>query len=182
MRKYPPLSLTPKEYELEVKKSLDGLSLGLTDYYSEHRALVSGVDGEYEIDITVRFTALGVDYLTLVECKRYNKPVEREKVQALLSKMHSVGAQKGIIFSTSGFQSGATDFAAVHGIALVELLDGSASYFRKSADDDGPIPWSQIPPGVPRIVGWLHKGATRMIVEPDRPEYLRGYLEENDSN
>jgi restriction system protein len=173
---YPPLKLTPKEYEIAVKRNLDALSAGLTDYQSVHREIVAGVDGEYEIDITVRFTAIGVDYLTLIECKRYNRPVGREKVQALLSKMHSVGAHKGIIFSTSGFQSGAGEFADAHGIALVEFVDGRSSYIRKSAQDDDLASWSEVPSGIPRIVGWQHEGKTRMIVTPDHPEYLLAYL------
>ena len=178
MNDYPPPQLTPREFELEVKATLDELSAGLTDYQAQQREIVAGTDGEYEIDITVRFTALNADYLTLVECKRYKKPVEREKVQALLSKMQSVGAHKGIIFSTSGFQSGASEFAGVHGIALIELVDGRATWIRKGVDTDGPVPWSEVPDSIPRIVGLLHKGNSRSLVSRERPDALRSFLDE----
>ena len=45
--------------------------------------VVSGSDGNYEFDVTVRFSALGADYLTVIKCKHYKNRVEREKVQAL---------------------------------------------------------------------------------------------------
>lgn len=178
MIEYPPLELTPRQYELEVKALLDGLSMGLIDYQSEHREIVVGADGEYEIDITARFTALGANFLTLIECKRYSKPVEREKVQVLYSKLQSVGAQKGMIFSTSGFQSGASEFAEVHGIALIELVDGRATWIRKGADTGQPVPWSEVPAYIPRIVGWLHKGKSRSFVTNDRPDSLQSFLKE----
>lgn len=121
--------------------------------------------------------ALNVDFLTLVECKRYRAPVDREKVQALLSKMQSVGAQKGILFSTSGFQSGAIEFAQIHGIALVELVDRRSTYLTKSLENDDLLPWPQVPNFIPRIAGWLVRGNKMSLVTPDHPEYLKAYLE-----
>ncbi|MGH6870034.1 MAG: restriction endonuclease [Rhizomicrobium sp.] len=177
MHDYPPPRLTPEEFELEVKKNLDSAAVGLSDYKSRHREIVAGADGEYEIDITARFTALGANYLTLVECKHYRRPVGREKVQALWTKMQSVGAQKGILFSVSGFQSGAVEFAEAHGIGLVEFVDGRSSWVRKSYEDEGPIPWKRVPDYIPRIAGWLRKGNRRSLVASDHPDALRGFLE-----
>jgi restriction system protein len=176
MRKYPPPNLTPEAFELEVKSKLDGLGAGLADYRSEHREVVAGADGEYEIDITVRFTALGANFLVLVECKHYRRPVGREKVQALFAKMQSIGAHKGLMFATNGFQSGAIEFADAHGIALVELVDGRNSWIRKSADFNGPVPWSEVPDYVPRIVGWLRNGDTMCLVAQDRLDALMAFL------
>jgi restriction system protein len=176
MHSYPPPTLTPEAFELEVKKDLDGLGAGLADYRSEHREVVAGTDGDYEIDIAVRFTALGANFLTLVECKHYRRPVEREKVQALFAKMQSVGAHKGLMFATGGFQSGAVEFATVHGIALVEVVDGRSAWIRKSAGFDGPVPWSQVPDHVARIVGWLRAGNTRSLVKPGHLDALLSFL------
>lgn len=47
----------------------------------------------------------------LVECKKYDKPVGRDKVEILANRLQSIGAQKGILISTSGFQSGAARYA-----------------------------------------------------------------------
>ena len=121
----------------------------------------------------------GANFLALVECKHYKRPVEREKVQALRAKLQAVGARKGIMFSTSGFQAGASEFAEAHGIALVEFVDGRSCYIRRSVDFAGPIPWSQMPPQIPRIVGWLHQGTLRSIVTPDYPDGLRSFLGED---
>src|SRR4051812_35175212 len=89
MVEYPPPVLSPKEFELQVKQrlDLDANSAGLVDYQSRHREIIGGADGEYEIDITLRFSAFGADYLTLVECKHYKRRVEREHVLALWAKM-----------------------------------------------------------------------------------------------
>lgn len=66
--------LTPREFELVVKNNLDALSGELTDYRSEHREVLEGMDGEYEIDITLRFTAFGgASFLTLVTPMRKTK-------------------------------------------------------------------------------------------------------------
>jgi restriction system protein len=176
MTMYPPLELTPEAFELEVKKDLDRVGAGLTDYQSQHREVLAGTDGEYEIDIAVRFTALGANFLVLVECKHYKRPVGREKVQALLAKLQSVGAHKGIMFAPSGYQSGAIEYADAHGIALVELVDGRNSWLRKSADFDGPIPWSQVPDYVPRIAGWMRDGDAMSLVTPDDLDALMAFL------
>jgi hypothetical protein len=58
--------------------------------------------------------------------------VKRDRVQELWAKIQSVGAHKGILFATAGFQSGAIEFAKSHGIALVEIADGRSSYVVKT--------------------------------------------------
>jgi restriction system protein len=67
--RYPAIQLTPKEFELEVKSILDRLGLDLNNFSSKHREVVAALDGEYEIDVTVRFSVLEVEFLVLVECK-----------------------------------------------------------------------------------------------------------------
>ena len=67
MIEYPRPDLSPEEFELFTKRMLDAASSGLHEYRSEHREIIPGADGEYEIDITVRFSALGADYLNSSE-------------------------------------------------------------------------------------------------------------------
>jgi hypothetical protein len=67
-----------------------------------------------------------------VECKHDKSRVKRDRVQELWAKIQSVGAHKGILFATAGFQSGAIEFAKSHGIALVEIADGRSSYVVKT--------------------------------------------------
>ncbi len=151
MRTEIPPSLTPHEYELAVKEILDGAGVELTEFRSEHLEKVAGVDGSYIIDITVRFNALGANFLVLVECKHERRKVERQDVQVLRDKLQSTGAQKGMLFSVAGFQQGAIEYADVHKIALVQLVGGKSTWFTKSIGPPAPpAPWANIP----KYVGW----------------------------
>jgi restriction system protein len=85
------------------------------------------------MDVVVRFTAFdGAEYLTLVECKHHKNSIKRELVQALHSKLQSVGGQKAMMFSTAKFQRGAIEFAQVHNISLVHFRDNEMTYCVKS--------------------------------------------------
>lgn len=81
--KFPRIKLTPQQFELQVKDLIDASGMQIENYKSVHREKLVTAEGEYEIDITARFTALGAHYLTLIECKYYTHPVKREHVQAL---------------------------------------------------------------------------------------------------
>jgi restriction system protein len=171
---YPPPVLSPEEFELFVKRMLDAESTELPNYRSSHRETIVGSDGEYEFDITIRFSAVGADYITLVECKHYKSRVKRERVQELWAKIQSVGAHKGILFATAGFQSGAIEFAKSHGIALVEVADGRSSYLVKGKISDmDVIPWHMVPDCIPRIVGWVIDGNNMSRVSVDDGRRLR---------
>jgi restriction system protein len=107
-------------------------------------------DGTYEIDITVRFQALDVEFLVLVECKHHISPIKRDVVEILFDRVRAVAGHKGIIFSTSGFQSGAVQYAQAHGVALVEIADGRTCYVTRGYEAD-----QDLPNGVHLRVGWL---------------------------
>jgi len=130
--KYPYPKMAPRDFELIVKQTLDAEGAAFTDYQSKHREVLDGFDGSYEIDIAIRFGFFGLEYVTLVECKAYGSPVKREKVAELWAKLQSLGAHKGVLFSTSGFQSGALKFALRHGIALVHVADKMTSVLAKA--------------------------------------------------
>lgn len=118
-------SVTPTEFEklcLEILKSYaDGEHL--SNFSIQHNVTISADDGTYQIDIYAHFFALGVEFKVLAECKRYSSPVSREKVAVLADKLRSIGAHKGIMISTCGFQSGAVEYAKKHGIALLQIMD-----------------------------------------------------------
>lgn len=168
-----PPTLTPTEYELAVRQILDGAGLGLTDVRSTHLDKVRGVDGEYVIDVAVRFSALGASFLVLVECKHERRKVERQDVQILHDKIRSTGAQKGMLFSIAGFQSGALDYAGVHGIALVQLADGASTWFTKGFGHATPI---RSHGRVPHYVGWWCHGKNMSVMSPEIGEYTREAL------
>jgi len=114
--------MTPTEFEETVYKYIAELGQNLPGFKVAHNTRVTGNDGIYQADILASYTALNVNMMVLIECKHYTAPVNREKIQILNDKLRSTGAHKGILFSTSGFQSGAIEYALRHKIALVRLL------------------------------------------------------------
>lgn len=175
----PEINLTPEQFELEVKAILEASASGLSNFSVQHRKSLSGVDGEYEIDIFAKFTALGVGFQVLVECKRYSSPVKREAVQILNDRIRSTGSQKGMLFSTSGFQSGAIEYAAKHGIALVHLVDGKMSYSTRSMyGPKEPPSFIKVPSVVGRLFGIsADQRPTISHISCDFSDYLDEFLE-----
>lgn len=106
----------------------------LIDFQILHNQKVQTNDGEYQIDIMAEFVALSVGFKVIVECKRYTRPIEREKIVVLADKVRSLGAHKGILISTSGFQSGATEYARQHGIALLQIFDKFVMHIQNSSN------------------------------------------------
>ena len=144
------VSLTPQEFESEVARFLTHAGADQRDLRVERLEKISVHDGTYEIDITVRFQALGVEFLVLVECKHHKSPIKRDVVQILFDRVRAVGGHKGMIFSTSRFQRGAIQYAQAHGVALVEIADGRTCYVTRGYEAD-----QDLPSGVPLRVGWL---------------------------
>lgn len=129
---YPPADITATEFEKFVAELLGATSLLLDNFKVTLHEVVSGVDGEYEFDATIRYELAGMEFLVLVECKRHKNPIKRELVQVLQQKVQSVGAHKGAMFSTVPYQSGALEFAKTHGIALVTVMEGRFTFEAKS--------------------------------------------------
>ena len=118
-------SISPTEFEvlcLEILNSYAEVE-HLSNFSLQHNAHIPTDDGTYQIDVYASFTAMGVEFKVITECKRYSTPVSREKVAVLNDKIGSLGAHKGILISTCGFQSGAYDYAKKHGIALLQVFD-----------------------------------------------------------
>ncbi|WP_313638107.1 restriction endonuclease [Paenibacillus sp.] len=106
----------------------------LKDFSILHNQKVQTNDEEYQIDIIAEFVALSVGFKVIVECKRYTRPVEREKIIVLADKVRTLGAHKGILISTSGFQSGATEYAKKHGIALLQIFNREVMHIQASSN------------------------------------------------
>lgn len=147
---YGPLTLTPVEFERLVASALRKQGVGLQEFSVTHLDTFPGHDGAYKIDVSAKFEALGANFLVLIECKHERRRVEREVVQVLVDKVRSIGAHKGMIFSTGGFQRGALEYARVHGVALVHIADGRTAFLTKSAG-----PTRSFPAWLPPYVGWL---------------------------
>jgi restriction system protein len=178
------VQVTPKEYEIQVVEWISNLGSDLTQFKVEHLVQLPGTGGEYEIDAVAEFSIFqGARIVVLVECKRYNRPVEREVILALNSKLSDVGAHKAMIFSTSGFQKGALEYAAAHGIATITFIDGKSNYHTRSR-----FPQSIEPPpciNLPKFAGWFmsfnDNSLYSSLIEIDRLEPIQEWLRRNAS-
>jgi restriction system protein len=139
--------ISPRKFEILVKAFISELGHNLKKFQAYHDVKVKAHDGTYQIDVKATFEALGSDFIVLIECKHHKSSVKREVVEILYNRLQSSGSQKGMIFSTSKFQSGALKFAEAHGIALVRLIEGKFTYSTKSVDGPKhePPPWANIP-------------------------------------
>jgi restriction system protein len=141
--------MSSQDFERFVMLLLKDASDSLPNVIVQHNEMMETKEGSFQIDGTIRFELMGVQYLTLVECKMYKNPVSREKVQVLYDKLRAIGAQKGLLATTSYFQSGAIEYATSHGIALVQIVDGKLTYNVRSKYIKELI----YPPDLPLFVG-----------------------------
>ena len=131
-------SMTPTEFELHCMEILRGYAEEekLPAFKIEHDVKLTASDGTYQIDVYATYTALGAEMKILAECKQHKRSVGRDKVEVLESRLRSLGAQKGLLLSTAGFQSGAIQFAEKHGIALVQVFDTHEKWYSHSGGPD----------------------------------------------
>lgn len=95
-----------------------------------HQAADRGADVRWDdaingrqFDVTIRFRKGLYEYLTVIECKDYSKPVPVEKIEAFVTKSRDVHAHHAVMASTSGFQTGAREVADRHNITLIHVSD-----------------------------------------------------------
>lgn len=97
------------------------------------------------VDVSYEFSGVGgAKFLVLIECKRYRAKVEVGDVEEFQSKLHDIGAHKGIMVTTIGYQSGAIEVAKGHKMALTTftadgekiLLDKDKLYYVIESYDD----------------------------------------------
>lgn len=126
--------ITPIEFEKLVKDYFFEIGGVLKNFKVIHNVKIESSDGEYQIDVFAEFEALNTEIKVLVECKKHKNRIKRETVQILYDKLRATGSHKGIIFSTSGFQSGADKYAREHGIALITIIEGKLTVQTKSTE------------------------------------------------
>lgn len=108
-----------EQYEHEAAGLLRELG-----FSTEVNASLTEANGAvHAIDVAARRTVAGVDLLWIVECKYWSKPVPIEKVLALRTLVLDLGADRGLLMSESGFQSGAIRTASQKNITLTSLDD-----------------------------------------------------------
>jgi restriction system protein len=167
-------NISPREFELLVKEYLEGVGKDLKIFKATHNTHLINNDGEYQIDVCAEFDFLGATFKVLVECKRHKNRIKREVVQLLNDKLRSIGAQKGMIFSTSEFQDGAKKYAIERGIALIKVIEGRFTYITKSQDSQNFEPPSWV--DIPKYVGEYEEGNSIYYLQNGYFDALKEFL------
>jgi Restriction endonuclease len=99
---------------------LPGDGLG-TKYTLHHRKSYIGLKtgNTHEVDLSFEAHIGSMRFLILIECKYYRRRVGKEIVEELHARIDDIGAHKGAIVTTVGFQKGALNAAKAYGIALI---------------------------------------------------------------
>ncbi|WP_258563008.1 restriction endonuclease [Streptomyces phytophilus] len=108
-----------KRYQYDAAQLLS--ELGFAVQVEDQIASSRGVT--HEVDVSARRTVAGVEVLWVVECKLWRSRVDKEKVAALSAICEDLGADRGLLMSEAGFQSGALQMASGRNITLTSLED-----------------------------------------------------------
>jgi hypothetical protein len=114
---------TSRDYELLIRnfieQEMSGIS-GIELIEILHNAKMKGLSGyEHQIDVAYRFRIWKTEMLVIVECKQYQKNVGVDDLLEFRSRIEDLRAHKGIFVTSTGFQSGAVEFAEANRIALL---------------------------------------------------------------
>ena len=89
------------------------------DVEVRHNIVLVGKSGcERQIDVLVEYTKDLYRHRIIIECKHWQKNVERLHVDALATTVDDLNASKGVMFSSKGFQEGAKIAGEHYGIDL----------------------------------------------------------------
>lgn len=91
-------------------------------YSAEIEQRLDGARGRHKVDVFVTFKQNGIESKWVVECKLWNSPVKKSDVITLQGIVADIGADRGILFSETGFQSGGENMTKTSNITLVSSL------------------------------------------------------------
>lgn len=92
---------------------------------------VKGVRTNHDIDVFVTSHFDEFDVKWIIECKLWHSPVNKLHVLALREIVTDIGADRGILLSESGFQSGSYEAAQMTNIQLTSLANLKSSSSKK---------------------------------------------------
>lgn len=107
------------DYERFVQEVLDSL-VGVDVHHQKvYEGRVSR--RKIKVDVSFDYEVAGSHLLFLVECKHYSHRVGVDDVEEFHSKIDDIGAHKGIMVTTVGYQKGAIMTGEARGMALALL-------------------------------------------------------------
>lgn len=143
------------EYQEKVKDFLNEQP----QVTAETNVTIQGIRSTHDIDVLAKFTALGMPIEWIIECKLWKTKVPKEKVLALRQIVDDAGADRGLLISEVGFQSGAIEAAEKTNVELITFDD-----FKQRVRDDAAI--SRLTEYIARLAVishryWQHSKAVR---------------------
>ena len=92
----------------------------------------TGRSGVWKVDVAIRYKKGLHQYLTIAECKYWTSAVGRLHIANLVACRNEIKADKAVIFTTIGFESGAESFAKDNGVEVYVV--------REPTDDEWGLP------------------------------------------
>lgn len=90
----------------------------------EHNVTLVGKTASHQVDVYWKFQLNGFEYETVVQAKDWNQAVNQGALLQFKAVLDDLpGFPVGIFVTRTGYQSGARDYAASHGIKLYELRE-----------------------------------------------------------
>src|ERR1700731_1259012 len=111
-----------KEYQEEAASFFRSLGLDASTDVT-----VTGVRTTHDIDVVVKSRHIGFEIMWLVECKHWKTRVSKTHVLALREIVADIGADRGILLSEAGFQSGAIEAANLTNVRVTSLAEISVT-------------------------------------------------------
>jgi len=90
-------------------------------FVAQTEATVQGARAAHKVDVVAEYDHAGVRMLWAVECKYWGTRVPKEKVLAFRGVLDDIGADRGVLLTKIGFQSGAHDAARYSNMTLTSL-------------------------------------------------------------
>ena len=110
-------SLTYEEFVKNTYEALVDQKIGVVEGSRKYLGKKSG--HAHQIDVSIEFNIADLSLLILFECKHYKNRVAIGDILEFAQRIDDIGAQKGVVVTTVGFQEGAVKVADGYGIALV---------------------------------------------------------------
>jgi hypothetical protein len=102
-----------------------------------------------QVDVWAAGFIAGVDVNVAIECKRYSRPVNVGTVDEFAGKLQDLNADRGILYSYSGFTSSAVNRAALSSSPRIQAV-GLLTLDPEPDHDGGPLyAESQTDPSAP---------------------------------
>lgn len=152
-----------QEYQEAVAEAFRQLG-----YTAETDQRVDGARGSHDVDVLVTHQRHGIAVTWVVECKLWKSRVNKSHIITLQGIVTDVGADRGFLFSESGFQSGGEKMAGVSNVTLVtSLTDFVATAHADAATGTLPLYGSSGAEGAPAVL--------RLPGEKPRPQHIANY-------